>query len=156
MSEEKKDDHAEGGIETYKFIVGGIMVIVLFMVIFGLKSYYKTKKSEDKNPTNTEQGTKGNNETSAFTFSTSGKNVYATRDNPAKAGLCPLTSTTSQVNDDPSRTSRARYVLASDATKYFDSPGLNSEWHKMPTGDYLIYPIDPQDEGIGFSWSLNQ
>lgn len=155
MSEEKKDDHTEGGIETSKLIGGGILIVVLFMVLFGLKGCYETKKSEDKNPTNTEQGIKGNNETPVFKFPTSGER-YATRENPVKAFLNPLRSKTSQVNDDPSRTSRARYVLASNPNIYFDSPGPDSEWHKMPIGDYIIYPIDPQDPGIGFSWSLNQ
>ncbi len=154
MSEEKKDDHKEGGIETGKLIAGVIMIIVLFMVIFGLKSYYKTKNSEGKDNIKTEQEpTETNEQLPVHKFPTSGEG-YATRETPVKAFLNPLNGKPTQRNDDTSRVSRARYVLASDTTKYFDSPGPNSEWHKMPIGDYLIYPIDPLDEGIGFSWGF--
>ncbi len=146
MSEEKKDDHAEGGIETYKFIAGGIMVIVLFMVIFGLKSYYKTKKSEDKNTTNTEQGTKEGNKNPTSNFAISGHGT-ATMENPIEAYLDPRITHTSL-----GKSQNGKYVLKSDPTIVFICNGHpdSMDFGAFPAGDYLIYPEG--SSSIEFSW----
>jgi len=134
-----------------KWIILILSVILLFVVIFWVKSYRKDSPSPSSSNYNSGKKGKSKPEKSTSFYSTSGKEV-AIMDKPVKAYLDPLKSHTRIEGPGD-----AKFVLESDKTVSFicnEKPGTESghiqDWWAMPAGNYLIYPVGVTK--IVFSW----
>jgi hypothetical protein len=140
-------------LPTTWVISGGVGLILLFLLISGIRSYY-SKSSSDSSSSN-DQGSSQNQNSSgqsggATNYYPSSGSTQITETSPARAYLNPTTSW-------HRGTAGTKFILESNPDIICENneqdgvKGKGTDWASLPAGNYLVYSLKGRGK-VGFSW----